>query len=60
VSGRIRGRRGRITTADFDINRAGFVIAGPFVLVWAVAVAVWRLGDLERRWSPTVDAETAR
>ena len=37
--------------ANFDINRAGFVIAGLFVFVWIAAVAYWKLGKLESRWS---------
>jgi high-affinity nickel-transport protein len=37
--------------ANFDINKAGLVIAGLFVLVWAVALAVWRFGRIESRWS---------
>jgi nickel/cobalt transporter (NiCoT) family protein len=36
--------------ANFDINKAGFTIAGLFVLVWAVALAVWRFGKIESRW----------
>ncbi len=38
--------------AGFDINRAGFMIAGLFVVVWAVAIGYWKLGHLDRRWSP--------
>ncbi|HUJ66793.1 MAG TPA: HoxN/HupN/NixA family nickel/cobalt transporter [Acidimicrobiales bacterium] len=38
--------------ADFDINRAGFVVAGLFVVVWAVAIGYWKLGRLEQRWAP--------
>ena len=38
--------------ANFDINRAGFIIAGLFGVTWAVAVGWWRLGHLERRWAP--------
>jgi nickel/cobalt transporter (NiCoT) family protein len=41
--------------ANFDINRAGFAIAGLFVVVWAAAIAYWRLGSLDRRWSPAAD-----
>jgi nickel/cobalt transporter (NiCoT) family protein len=37
--------------ANFDINRAGFVIAGLFVVVWLAAVAYWRLGRVEQRWA---------
>jgi high-affinity nickel-transport protein len=29
----------------------GFAIVGLFVVTWAVAVAVWRLGRIEERWS---------
>jgi len=36
--------------ANFDINKAGFRIAGLFLVVWAVAIAVWRFADLESRW----------
>jgi nickel/cobalt transporter (NiCoT) family protein len=37
--------------ASFNINLAGFCIAGLFVLVWAVALAYWRLGNVESRWT---------
>ncbi len=43
--------------AGFDINRAGFVIVGVFVVTWVVALAVWRLAGIERRWAaPEVSA----
>lgn len=43
--------------AGFDINRAGFVIVGVFVVTWVVALAVWRLAGIERRWAaPEVPA----
>jgi nickel/cobalt transporter (NiCoT) family protein len=35
----------------FDINTAGFVIVGLFIVTWAVAVAVWRFGRIEERWT---------
>lgn len=35
-----------------DLGAMGFIIVGLFVLTWAVAVAVWRFGDVERRWQP--------
>jgi nickel/cobalt transporter (NiCoT) family protein len=44
------------TMANFNINVAGFCIAGLFVLVWAVALVYWRLGKVEDRWSATVPA----
>jgi nickel/cobalt transporter (NiCoT) family protein len=42
--------------ANFNINVAGFCIAGLFVGVWAAALAYWRLGDVEARWTATVPA----
>ena len=36
--------------ANFDINKAGFVIVGIFVLTWAVAVSVWHFGHIEQKW----------
>jgi high-affinity nickel-transport protein len=37
--------------ANFDINKAGFTIAALFVIVWAVALAVWRFAGIESRWA---------
>jgi nickel/cobalt transporter (NiCoT) family protein len=45
--------------ANFDINVAGFCIAGLFVAVWAAALAYWRWGNVEARWTATVTAEPA-
>jgi high-affinity nickel-transport protein len=36
--------------AAFDINKAGFVIAGVFVITWVAALAVWRFGQIEEKW----------
>ncbi len=36
--------------ADFDINKAGYVIVGVFVLTWAAALAIWRFGKIEQKW----------
>ncbi|HUY63676.1 MAG TPA: HoxN/HupN/NixA family nickel/cobalt transporter [Acidimicrobiales bacterium] len=36
--------------SNFNINRAGFIIAGGFVAVWVVALVVWRWGRIEARW----------
>jgi len=36
--------------ANFDINKAGFVIVGMFAGTWAVALAVWHFGKIEQRW----------
>ncbi len=36
---------------SIDINMLGFVIVALFILTWAIALAVWRLGHVEERWS---------
>jgi nickel/cobalt transporter (NiCoT) family protein len=35
---------------SFNINTAGFVIVGVFVVTWVVALGVWRFGHLEQKW----------
>ena len=37
--------------ANFDINKAGFVIVGMFVVCWAGALAFWKFGRVEEKWS---------
>jgi len=37
--------------SNFDINKAGFIIAGLFAVTWIVALLVWRIGKVEHRWS---------
>ena len=34
----------------FDLNSAGFIIVGAFVVVWAVALLLWKYGKVEDRW----------
>jgi high-affinity nickel-transport protein len=41
---------------NFDINKAGFVIVGVFVVTWVVALSVWRIARIEERWAATVPA----
>jgi high-affinity nickel-transport protein len=36
--------------AGFNINTAGFVIVGVFVVTWLAAAAWWRLGGVEAKW----------
>jgi nickel/cobalt transporter (NiCoT) family protein len=42
---------------NFDINKAGFVIVGVFVVTWIVALAVWRFAHIEQRWQPAIASE---
>jgi high-affinity nickel-transport protein len=37
--------------ASIPLDYAGYGIVGLFVLAWAIAIAVWRLGRIEERWS---------
>jgi nickel/cobalt transporter (NiCoT) family protein len=34
----------------FNINTAGFVIVGMFIVTWAVAMLIWRYGHIEEKW----------
>ncbi len=38
-------------TVALDINKAGFVIVGMFIVTWVGALAFWRFGHVEERWS---------
>jgi high-affinity nickel-transport protein len=37
-----------------DLNLVGYVIVALFVATWVVALAVWRFGRIEERWSATL------
>jgi high-affinity nickel-transport protein len=34
-----------------DINTLGFVIVGLFVVTWAAALVIWRVGHIEEKWN---------
>ncbi|WP_093784322.1 Nickel transporter NicT [Actinacidiphila guanduensis] len=34
-----------------DLNIIGYVIVGLFFLTWAVALAVWKFGNIEEKWT---------
>ena len=36
--------------AAFNINTAGFVIVGVFVVTWVVALCIWHFGRIEQKW----------
>nr|WP_246284385.1 HoxN/HupN/NixA family nickel/cobalt transporter [Gordonia asplenii] len=38
--------------ADTNLDYAGYVIVGLFVVAWTLAVAIWRFGNIEQRWTP--------
>jgi high-affinity nickel-transport protein len=36
--------------AELNLNNVGFIIVGLFVVVWAGAIAYWRIAQVEHRW----------
>jgi high-affinity nickel-transport protein len=38
--------------ASLDLGYVGFAVVGLFVATWAIALAVWRFGRIEERWTP--------
>ncbi len=45
--------------SKFDLNKAGFVIVGVFVVTWIAALAIWRFGKIEQRWDLAAAKATA-
>jgi len=43
--------------ANFNINKAGFTIAGLFAVTWIVAYSFWRFGNVEARWQQGLSGE---
>src|SRR5580698_5558458 len=40
--------------SGFDINKAGMIIVGMFVVTWLGAVLIWRYGRIEERWGSSL------
>jgi nickel/cobalt transporter (NiCoT) family protein len=40
---------------SFDLNKAGFVIVGIFVVTWAVALSIWHFGHIEQKWEAAAE-----
>ena len=38
-----------------NLEFVGFLIVGIFVSAWVIALAVWRFGQVEKRWTPAVE-----
>jgi len=36
--------------ASFNLNSAGYIIVATFVVVWGVALTLWKYGKIEERW----------
>jgi len=41
---------------EFNLNSAGYFIVGAFVVVWSIALLLWRYGKIEERWHNTAHA----
>ncbi len=56
------GLRGSVAEwfQNFNINTAGFIIVSMFVVTWTVALAVWRLGKIEEKWTAGLDPGAPR
>ena len=42
----------------FNLNTAGFVIVGMFILTWLAALLIWRYGHIEERWGARLQPGT--
>jgi nickel/cobalt transporter (NiCoT) family protein len=42
--------------ARLNLNVVGYAIVGLFVLTWVVALAIWRFGRIEEKWSANLPA----
>jgi high-affinity nickel-transport protein len=45
--------------SSFNINEAGFIIVGLFVVTWVAALAIWRFGRIEQRWERAAELRRA-
>ena len=41
--------------SDLDLNFVGYFIVGLFVVTWVLALAVWRFGRIEERWTARLE-----
>jgi high-affinity nickel-transport protein len=37
--------------AGLDLNSVGYAVVGLFVLTWLIAVAIWKYGRIEQKWT---------
>jgi len=45
--------------SNLDLNLVGYGIVGLFVVTWVIALAVWRFGHIEEKWSAKLEREPA-
>ena len=46
--------------ASVPLDRAGFAIVGLFVVAWLSALAIWRYGHIEEKWSRSTPSPSRR
>ena len=44
--------------ANFNINTAGFIIVGLFVVTWVGALMIWKYGHIEEKWTAKLTHRT--
>jgi high-affinity nickel-transport protein len=44
--------------ADIPLDYAGYAIVGLFFASWIIAIAMWRFGRIEQRWSASLSPAT--
>ena len=42
--------------ANFNINEAGYIVVGLFIVVWLAAITYWRMARIEDRWTINTQA----
>ena len=40
---------------NFNINKAGFVIVGVFIVTWVAALTIWHFGKIEQKWEAAAE-----
>jgi nickel/cobalt transporter (NiCoT) family protein len=45
--------------ADLDLNMAGFIMTGVILVIWLGALAFWKFGKVEQRWSAALQKADA-
>ncbi|MCW2952882.1 MAG: high-affinity nickel-transporter [Conexibacter sp.] len=46
--------------SGLDLNLVGYLVVALFVLTWALALAVWRFGHIEEKWSSNAPRRARR
>jgi high-affinity nickel-transport protein len=45
--------------AEFNVNTAGFVIVGMFIITWIAALSYWKFGRVEEKWTARLKLQPA-